>query len=77
VYIGTRRSASLMPHEAAALALDRASGRLLWWHPIAAPAGATARDSWGIDASPVCDGERAVFATLDGRLLAFRADGAG
>lgn len=75
LFIGTRATPSLMPHRHAhALALDRASGRVLWRRAIDPPEGAGRDANWGIDASPIVLDGRVFFGCVDGRVLAFDAD---
>ncbi|HSM14889.1 MAG TPA: PQQ-binding-like beta-propeller repeat protein [Thermoanaerobaculia bacterium] len=55
-------------HRAGLGALDRATGRPLWRHPLDEPEGAFL---WGITGSPVRAGDRVIVATAQGTLLAF------
>jgi outer membrane protein assembly factor BamB len=69
VFLGTTATPHyLVGHESAFLAIDRATGRLAWRHPLAAPA---ADETYGFPSSPAV-GDGLVFAgALDGRVYAF------
>jgi outer membrane protein assembly factor BamB len=68
--VGTRGAVGSDRHRPGVLGLDRASGRIVWRHPV--QAGET-KGSFGFLGSAVaCDG-RAVIAGLDGRVYAFDA----
>jgi outer membrane protein assembly factor BamB len=63
----------LVPHRATALALDRATGRPVWRHPIPPPAGAeSAATAYGFAGSPALGDELVYFPCIDGRVYAFR-----
>ena len=69
VFVGTRGQANAA-HAAAALALDRATGRIVWRFPVATPAGAAFS---GFAGSPAATRGLVVFGAVDGRVYAFAA----
>lgn len=70
LYVGTRGEAGPIPHRAHALALDRATGKVLWQHSIT---GSNAQAPQGIAGSAVVvrSASRVVMAAVDGRVRAF------
>lgn len=71
VYVATGAVAPyLIRHAAALVALERASGKLRWYRPVARPEG---RYHWGYAAGFALDGETLVIGGLDGMLRAFPA----
>jgi outer membrane protein assembly factor BamB len=69
VYAATAAgSPYFVEHRAGLVALDRATGRPLWRHPLSEPEDAFLR---GVAGSPVRAGDRVIVATLQGVMLAF------
>jgi outer membrane protein assembly factor BamB len=67
LFVGTVSSKGyLVDHQGGVLALDRATGRLLW-HFDATPA----EGSYGFLGSPAVDDGKVFASSLDGRLYAF------
>lgn len=71
VFAGVQGSHGLIDHEASALALDRASGEVVWRFPIVEP---RSRKPWGFAGSPAVGSGRVFLAGLDGKLYAFDAN---
>lgn len=68
VFIGTAAQRGYpTPHRGQALAVDRASGRLVWRFEVPASDGGT----YGFTGSPSVGSGRVFFAGLDGRIYAF------
>lgn len=69
VFCGTAAQRdTVLNHEGALVALDRASGSILWLNVVAEPEGAAI---WGYAGSLESDGERLFAAGLDGLLAAY------
>lgn len=72
VYAGTSAQAdAILPHTAAVVALTRSDGTVRWRHPIPAAPGA---QRTGVLGSPVLAAGHMIVATVDGTLLAWRAE---
>ena len=67
VLVATRTSKDEPHHSALVLALDRASGRVLWQHAVSP--GAT--DALGALGSGAATADRVAVAMIDGRVMAF------
>jgi outer membrane protein assembly factor BamB len=68
IYIGTRGEAAAIAHRGHALALDRASGRVIWRYPFPAADPTTPH---GYAGSGALLGGRLYLAAVDGRVHAF------
>jgi outer membrane protein assembly factor BamB len=70
LFLGTRREPGPIAHRSHALALDRATGKVLWRHPID---GANAQGQQGVAGSAAVarSARRVILVTVDGRVLAF------
>jgi outer membrane protein assembly factor BamB len=67
VFVGVRGQANAA-HAPGALALERATGRIVWRFPVPSPAGAAFS---GFAASPAMTAGRVIFGAVDGRVFAF------
>jgi outer membrane protein assembly factor BamB len=70
VFIGAAGDADyLVKHEGAFLAVDRATGRVVWRHPLPPPAGGKGQS--GFVGGAAAAGGRVFVGALDGRVYAF------
>lgn len=67
VFVGARGQANTA-HAAGALALDRATGRIVWRFPVTSPPDAAFS---GFSGSPAMTAGRVFFGAVDGRVFAF------
>lgn len=72
LYVATRGQAGAFTHSAGVLALDRATGRILWRFRFPTPGGAAFS---GVAGSPALGAGRLLVAAVDGRVYAFDISG--
>jgi eukaryotic-like serine/threonine-protein kinase len=70
IYIGTRGELQAIDHRAHALALDRATGKVVWRYPFTV---ADPKITHGYGASAALAADRVYLAAVDGRVHAFAA----
>ena len=74
VFVGTAGMLNyVIPHRAAAMALDRATGRPVWQFAMQSPNVPVSRETvpYGFVGSPALGADFVYFPALDGRLYAF------